>query len=32
VEILSGTSDTELLISGIEEIEGVHYLKIIGRE
>ena len=32
VESLSGTGDTEQMISEIEEIEGVHYLKIIGRE
>lgn len=32
VEILSRTGDTEQMISEIEEIEGVHYLKIIGRE
>ncbi len=32
VQILSGKGDVEAMVSGIEQTEGVHYLKILGRE
>lgn len=32
VEILSGIADSETFVSELEELEGVHYLKILGRE
>lgn len=32
VEIPSGIADSEILVAELEQTEGVHYLKILGRE
>ena len=31
-ELLSGTMDIETIVSELEKLEGIHYLKILGRE
>ena len=32
VQILSGEGDAEAMVDDIEQMEGIHYLKILGRE
>ena len=32
VDILPGTGDAEAMVENIEQTEGIHYLKILGRE
>lgn len=32
VEILSGIGESEAMVSELEEMDGVHYIKILGRE
>ena len=32
VQILQGEGDAEAMVDDIEQMEGIHYLKILGRE